>query len=146
VSRLPRVISPIRPLFLRDGIEVALVSIELWPNHLVVRLAALPNHVTDSRQRQHEAELEQWGDRLHAVGSRPPGEPGARLLSPLSVVVEDDTGTTYTPRSSSAGGTGSEWHGDWYFVADVPPTIERLTVRVTSPEGATTSVPVDLAP
>jgi hypothetical protein len=37
---LPQVVSPIRTLFARDGIQIALICVELWPNRLVVRLAA----------------------------------------------------------------------------------------------------------
>jgi hypothetical protein len=108
VATLPRVVSPIQRLFVRDGIEIALISVELWPNHLVVRLAALPGEVFDERLRQH-------GDA--------PGGHGTRVLLDLEIAVDDDAGTIYTPRSRNTGGSGSEWHGDWFFAADVPDAV-----------------------
>jgi hypothetical protein len=113
------VISPIRTLFTRDGIDVLLVSVELWPQHLVVRLATS-------------------GDRAEQLGDD--------LLAPLEVTVEDDVGTTYTARSAAIGGTGSEWHSDWFFAAAaVPDAVARLRVRVASPYGEAATVDVGLA-
>ena len=117
MPRLPRVISPIATLFTRDGIDVLLVSVELWPEHLVVRLAAS-------------------GPNAKELGSD--------LLAPLEVTIEDDVGTAFTARSSSIGGTGSEWHGDWFFAAAASDPVGRLTVRVDSPHGETAMV--DVAP
>jgi hypothetical protein len=118
VPRLPRVVSPIATLFTRDGIDVLLVSVELWPEHLVLRLAAS-------------------GDRAEELGSD--------LLAAVRVTVEDDAGTTHTPRTSQTGGTGSEWHGDWFFAAAVPDTVRRLTVRAGAPYGEVATVDVELA-
>ena len=141
MPRLPRVISPVATLFTRDGIDVLLVSVELWPEHLVVRLAGLPNEITRDRLRRHELEFEQWG---RTASGDPPEEPGTRLLAPLRIAVDDDAGTTYTPRSGNTGGSGSEWHGDWFFAAAVPDRVRRLTVRVDAPDGETAAVDVDL--
>ena len=142
MPRLPRVISPVATLFTRDGIDVLLVSLELWPQHVVVRLAGLPNEITDDRQRRYELELEQWG---RTAAGDPPEQPGTCLLAPLRVTVEDDARTAYTPRSGNTGGTGSEWHGDWFFAAAVPDTVRRLRVRVGTPHGEEAAVEVDLA-
>ena len=117
MPRFPRVVSPIATLFTRFGIDVVLVSIEVWPEHLVVRFAAS-------------------GDRAEKLGSD--------LLSPLEVAVEDDAGNTYSPRSSNTGGSGSEWHGDWFFAAAVPDSVRRLTVRVEAPYGKAAAVDVPL--
>jgi hypothetical protein len=148
VSHLPRVISPVRSLFTRDGIEVALVSVEIWPQHIVVRLAGLSNQASADQQRHYEAAFKQWVQLLANAGERgasdPPEQPGTRLLAPLEIAVEDDAGTTYEQRSSNTGGTGSEWHGDWFFVADDLASIERLTVTISSPEGDAATVALDL--
>jgi hypothetical protein len=141
VPRLPRVVSPVTTLFTRDGIEVALVSVELWPQHLVVRLAAIPNEITADRQRRYEMELERWGE---AASGDPPEQPGTRLLAALRLAVEDDVGTAYAPRSSNTGGTGSEWHGDWFFAAEVPESVGRLTIRVAVTDGKAATVDLDL--
>ena len=118
MPRFPRVVSPIATLFSREGIDVLLVSVELWPEHLVVRLAASGPHAQ---------------------------EVGHDLLAPLEVTVEDDVGTAFTVRSSSVGGTGSEWHGDWFFAAAVPDRVGRLTVRVDAPTAETATVDVEIA-
>jgi hypothetical protein len=118
VPRFPRVVSPIATLFRRDGIAILLVSVELWAEHLVVRLAAS-------------------GDRAEELGSD--------LLEVARVTVEDDGRTTYTPRTSQIGGTGSEWHGDWFFAAVVPDLVRRLTVRVDAPYGEAATVDIELA-
>ena len=118
MPRFPQVVSPIATLFTRDGIDVLLVSVEVWPDRVVVRLAAA-------------------GDRAEQLGSD--------LLAPLELAVEDDVGTTYTARSSNAGGSGSEWHGDWFFAAAVPHSVTRLTVRVDAPYGEAAPVDVELA-
>jgi hypothetical protein len=148
VPHLPRVVSPIQPLFERDGIQIALISIEVWQERLVVRLAALPSETTGDQQRRHEGDFERWGERLVAAGKEvagnPPEQPGTRLLAPLQLTVEDDAGTTYTARSANTGGTGSEWHGDWFFVGSAP-SVGRLTVRVSSPEGEAATVALDLS-
>jgi hypothetical protein len=118
VPRLPRVISPITTLFTHDGIDVVLVSVELWPEHLVVRLATS-------------------GHRAEQFGSD--------LLTPLRVMVDDDARSTYAPRSSNIGGTGSEWHGDWFFAGGVPESVRCLTVRVSPPDGEAASTDLPLA-
>jgi hypothetical protein len=117
VPRFPRVVSPIATLFTRDGIDVLLVSVEVWPEHVVVRFAAS-------------------GGRADELGSD--------LLAPLELTLEDDVGTVYRARSSNIGGTGSEWHGDWFFAAAVPDSVGRVTVRVASPDGDPAAVDVDL--
>ena len=116
MSRLPRVVSPVTTLFTRDGIDVALVSVELWPEHLVVRLAVVPPE------------------------SAVDFEAAERLLGGLQVEVEDDAGTAYRPRSAAIGGTGSEWHGDWFFAAEAPESVRRLTLRVAPPAGEAATV------
>ena len=137
---LPRVVSPVRPLFTRDDIDIALISVELWPDHVVVRLAALPNEITVERQRRYEVEFGALG-----LARDPPDQPGMQLLAPLEIAVEDDQGTRYDRRSSNTGGTGSEWHGDWFFAGEVPTSIARITVRVSSPDGETAAVALDLS-
>ena len=118
MPRLPRVISTIATLFTRDGIDVLLVSVELWPEHLVVRLAAS-------------------GGRAEQLASD--------LLAPLRISVEDDVRTRYAPRSASIGGSGSEWHGDWFFAGHAPEFARHLTVRVAAAPGETVTVELDLA-
>ena len=149
MASFPRVISPIRTLFTRDRIEIALISVELWPKHVVLRLAALPNEIADDRLRQHNAAFAQWGHLLvqagKGVAGDPPEQPGTRLLAPLDIALKDDAGTTYAPCSSNIGGSGSEWHGDWFFSGDVPASVRRLTVQVSSPEGEAATVVLDLA-
>ena len=43
---LPLVVSPLRTVLEREGVEVVLVSVEAWPDEVVVRARSLPSERT----------------------------------------------------------------------------------------------------
>jgi hypothetical protein len=125
VGRRPDVISPLAPLFRRDGIDIALVCVELWPQQTIVRLAAL---VEDPIGQE-----DTFAERLdaRATGGRRgpiPEEPGERLYRDVSLSLSDDLGNHYLPKSSAVGGTGRLFRGDWHFPRGVPLEANRLLV------------------
>jgi hypothetical protein len=126
------VISPIAPILRRAGVELALVSVELWPQETLVRLAAL---VDDSVAKDDAfgAALDAWA----AAGREgpPPSEPGESLFKDVSVSLTDDLGTEYRWKTSSIGGTGRLFRGDWHFPVAVPDTANRLVVEASDADG-----------
>jgi hypothetical protein len=140
MGRRPRVVSPIETLLQRQGVDVALVSVELWDEETIVRLAALPDHPR-AKDRAFHASLDRWA--AEGRRGRPPGEPGEPILD-VKVSLADDVGTIYPLRSSSVGGTGRLFRGDWYFVAGVPAEAISLVVHVVGDADQTASVTLDI--
>jgi hypothetical protein len=134
------VISPIATLFPRQGVDVALVSVELWDRETIVRLAALPRDPQAEDYAFH-ASLEQWASEGRQ--GPPPDEPGESILD-VRVSLRDDAGTTYPLRVRSVGGTGTLFRGDWYFTAGVPEDAASVVVHVEDDSEQTASVTVDL--
>src|SRR5689334_23737110 len=90
MATLPRVISPLAPLGERGGVELVLVSVEAWPDEVVVRMRGLPNDVTTRLAADFGESLEAW----HRAGGEgtPPQQP-AEWVFPLDVELKDDVGT-----------------------------------------------------
>lgn len=135
---LETVAAPAADLGCFQGVDVLLVSIELWSSKIVVRLAAQRDAVTASLDAEYAQALERWSvhtttlGRAHTDG--PPSEPGASLLHlPLSIV--DDRGASYEAGRRSAGGTGSEWQSEWAFTPGAAPEARWLHVRLETDEG-----------
>jgi hypothetical protein len=129
-ERLEAVLAPARALADVDGFTLLLVSVELWTNGPVLRLAGLRNASTDTLDAAHEAAMARWAAaRARDVGADPPELPGERLMR-LPLALADDAGTTYAPGSRSGGGTGSEWRAEWRFAPAVPAAATRLTVTL----------------
>lgn len=132
MGRRPAVISPLTPLFRRDGIDIALVSVELWPQQTIVRLAALVEDPV-GEEDTFGARLDAWteGDRRDPI----PEEPGEPLYRDVSLSLSDDLGTHYPPKLSAVGGTGRLFRGDWHFARAVPEEATRLVVAANEPGG-----------
>src|SRR5581483_3113198 len=132
MGRRPVVISPIAPLLRREGGEVALVSVELWPQQTIVRLAALVDEPV-AEEEAFGAALDAWakGGRREPL----PSEPGDSIYRQVSITVTDDLGTAYFPKSSAVGGTGRLFRGDWYFSVGVPQTAARLMIEALDAGG-----------
>ena len=132
MTRAPVVISPIAPILRRDGIDLALVSVELWPQETIVRLAALVEDPV-AKQDAFSAALDAW-----AAGGREgplPSEPGESVYKDVSISLTDDLGTEYRWKTSSVGGTGRLFRGDWHFPVAVPTTANRLIVEASDAHG-----------
>ena len=112
VSRRPVVLSPITPLLRREGVDVALVSVELWPAQTIVRLDALVDDPVGEETAFGDA-LDAWAEN----GRRAPvpDGPGDRFYQDVTISLADDVGTDYVWKSSVVGGTGRLFRGDWHF-------------------------------
>jgi hypothetical protein len=117
MATFPKVISPLAPLGERRGVELVLVSVEAWPDEVVVRMRGLPSDVTTQLDADFGEALEAW----HRAGSAgtPPQQP-AEWVFPLGVEVTDDVGTAHAPRSSARGGSGTMFRADYVFTPGPP--------------------------
>jgi hypothetical protein len=110
-----------------DGLELMLLSVELWTKSVFVHLAATETALTDRLTAEQKAELDRWAQ--DPTRSDLPEVPGA-MLGRMSLTVADDAGTDYRPSSSQAGGTGTEWRAMWQFEPGVPDSASRLTIAI----------------
>jgi hypothetical protein len=76
------VISPITPLLQRDGFDIALISVELWPSETIVRLAALVDDPAAEESALGGA-VDQWVDDGREGAF--PLDPGDRSYDPSTM-------------------------------------------------------------
>jgi len=122
MPRVLQVVTPMEHLYVRDGVEVALITAEIWSRGVIVRLAGLPSEETDRLEKSHADALNEWG-RARRDGrphdERPPEQPGEQLFD-VEITVSDDLGTSYELRVRSSGGSGRLMRADWTFEPDRP--------------------------
>jgi hypothetical protein len=138
VADLPKVVSPLASIGERDGVELVLVSVEAWPEEVVVRLRGRPSLLTRRMEDDFGEALERW--QREGRQGRPPDQPAERIFD-FDVRVNDELGTVYTLRSSARGGSGTMFQADWTFVPGPPDSARRLTVTV----GGGAETQIDLA-
>jgi hypothetical protein len=138
MPNLPKVVSPLASVGEREGVELILVSVEAWPDEVVVRMRGRPSPLTQRMEDDFGEALETWHREGREV--RPPDQPAERILG-FDLHVTDDLGTGYEVRSSARGGSGTMFHADWTFAPGPPDAARRLTVRIG--DGAETEI--DLA-
>jgi hypothetical protein len=127
-TSLPLVVSPLRTVLEREGVEVVLVSVEAWPDEVVVRARGLPSGRTAALEREFGEALEGWhrqGRNREAV----PAQPADRIFD-VEVSVADDAGTVYSPTASARGGSGTMFRADWVFVPGPPAAARSLVVCI----------------
>jgi len=113
-------------------VDIALVSVELWPRQTVVRLAALVDDPV-GEEDAFARSLDTW-----AAGGRRdpfPEEPGERFYREVTLSLSDDLGSEYRWKSSAVGGTGRLFRGEWYFGRGVPENATRLLVEARQASG-----------
>ena len=119
-------------LYVRDGVEVALITVELWSGAVIVRLAGLPSEQSERLEQSYISALDEWGravreGRPHE--DRPPDQPAERLFD-VELTLSDDLATSYESRSRSSGGSGQLLRADWTFEPGPPESISTLTIAV----------------
>ena len=138
MTGLPKVVSPLASVGEREGVELILVSVEAWPDEIVVRMRGRPSLLTERLEEEFATALETW----HRDGREGhiPEQPGERILG-FELHVADDVGTDYKLRSAARGGTGTMFRAEWTFAPGPPESAQRLAVRV----GESVEAEVDLA-
>jgi hypothetical protein len=129
MRQLPLVISPIQRLFEREGADIALITVEVWPSETIVRLAALVDDPA-AEESAYEAAVDQWVQDGRDERTFPP-DPGERRFQDVSLALSDDVGTLYRSDVRSAGGSGRYFRGEWHFPNAVPNEAQRLVVEAT---------------
>jgi hypothetical protein len=126
VAALPKVVSPLRSLGARAGVELVLVSVEAWPDEVMVRLRGVPSTTTERLEAEFERALEVW----HQAGREgvPPQQPAERIFP--DVRISDDVGTEYALRSSARGGSNTMFRADYVFVPGPPEPADALLVAI----------------
>ena len=110
---LPRAIAMNRLVgSVAPGIDVVLLSVEIWTDRIGIRLAGTGT-AADERQRQWNAETEQWASAGHA--GPPPADPSTALIDGLSVDLADAGGTVFRRVVASAGGEWTAWEACLVF-------------------------------
>jgi hypothetical protein len=127
-TSLPLVVSLLRTVLERDGVEVVLVSVEVWPDEVVVRARGLPNERTAVLERELGEALERWHRQGRDRDAAPP-QP-AECIFDFEVSVADDAGTVYSPTGSARGGSGTMFRAEWVFVPGPPDAARSLVVRL----------------
>jgi hypothetical protein len=115
-------------LYSREGVDVALISVEVWSAGVIVRLAGLPNERTEALDRYYHETLDAWAHAGRA-GS-PPKQPAEDVFD-IDLALSDDSGTSYTLRAASKGGSGRMFRAEWSFEPGPPESSRRLAVRVS---------------
>jgi hypothetical protein len=138
-----------------NGITVVFVSVERRttcrvpnPICLVLNVRCPPNEVTLGMDARYRADFEAWVPERTAARDRgergpdPPEYPDA-FLNDLPLALADDVGTVYgAPWRKSAGGSGTEWQGMWFFETVPPPEARSLTVSLDVPGGRPHTMPL----
>jgi hypothetical protein len=130
-TTLPVIANPLVRVSERAGVEVVLVTVEAWPEDVVVRFRALPSELAASLEAGYWTELEAWHSRGRREAGSAPTQPAERI--DFAVSLADDTGTTYAPVSSAVGGSGRMLSADWVFSPGPPWDAESFVVRVDEP-------------
>jgi|tagenome__1003787_1003787.scaffolds.fasta_scaffold20940939_5 hypothetical protein len=125
--RLPHVASPLVPVLQRDGVTVMLVSVEAWPDEIVVRMRGLPSEVTARLDTEFHEALEAW----HREGrtSPLPQQPADQIFD-IDILVSDDVGTLYAVRQAGRGGSSRMFRAEWTFQPGPPDSATRLAVSI----------------
>jgi hypothetical protein len=78
-------------LYSREGVDVALICVEVWSAGVIVRLAGLPNERTEALDRHYHETLDAWAHAGRA-GS-PPKQPAEDVFD-IDLALSDDSGTS----------------------------------------------------
>jgi hypothetical protein len=128
----PLVISPLRSVLVRDGVELVLVSIEVWSDEVVVRVRGLPSELTAALEREFGEALERW-DRQGRDKDALPAQPFERIFD-VDVSVGDDVGTVYRPTAAARGGSDRMFRAEWFFAPGPPELAQSLLVIIDGTE------------
>lgn len=127
----PRVLAPVHVMRPLDGLEVVVLSLELWPDKVVAHFEALEDAQTEQLIADHDRAVARWAKLPSADRGHFPEMPAERLAA-LSPQLSDDLGTAYLQRGLSYGGTGTDWRMACDFVPGVPGHARKLELCLTA--------------
>jgi hypothetical protein len=116
----------------REGFEIVLVSVELWSEEVVVRLAVPRDTRTQQLEAHYEQALDEWAKRRQQAADEPPPPQPGELLLDVDVQLHDDMGTAYRPRIAARGGSGRMFRGEWFFEPGPPTAATAMTVVLSA--------------
>jgi hypothetical protein len=137
--RLPRIVVPMTVLATLDGHDVTLLTVELWPDRVRLRMCVEQDEETDRLDATHDTDFEAWGNAVDRADREHPQMPGSAFFTRMRFALSDEEGTAYERRFGSTAGSGSEWLAEWVFFPAAPGTVDRLLVTAEGPWGARTS-------
>lgn len=130
---LPRIYVVLAELGVVEGVSMVVVSVELWPGQVVVRVAARPGAATDRFDAADAHEIAAWTQPMtpHQRALQPmPQSSDARLLGRALPRVTDDRGTAYQLRAGQVGTTDHRWRAEWIYAPEPP--VETLALPVSA--------------
>jgi hypothetical protein len=104
-----------------------LVSVEAWPDEIVVRMRGLPSEVTARLDAEFHEALEAWHREGRTSGV--PQQPADEMFD-FDITVSDDVGTVYAVQQAARGGTSRMFRAEWTFQPGPPDSASRLAVNV----------------
>jgi hypothetical protein len=140
----PAVIASGEVVLAWEGLQLGLLSVELWPDVLVVRAAGVAESVeAKEREERHRREHREWVagvGRAHRESRELPEGPLHPLDEPLSrlqLSVSDDVATSYRWTSNGRGGASWDFSGEWFFAPAPPAGAKELRVTFSIRDGPT---------
>jgi hypothetical protein len=149
VPAFPRVVAVGKVVLTYAGIQLGVLSVELWEHQVVVRLAGIP---VDDATKKREADFSKgdaawvraYAESGESAGPRPVHPLGADHSDGLRVLVTDMTATKY--RIVGGGGSGVGWDFTYAYrfepaVSEDTPSIS-ITFSVDGDQHASLDVPL----
>ena len=114
VSRLPWSCAPNRIVgTVGGGIEVVLLSVEIWQSRVVLQLGAYPDARTAALTACGDVQLAEW--KKAPTKSPPPQDPSIVLIQSMHIEAQRDLGDRYELAYCKAGGEDEQWASTWVF-------------------------------
>jgi hypothetical protein len=148
MAEFPKVVGAGEVALVYEGVQLGVLSVELWDDRVVVQTAGVPiDESSAQRERTFQESQFAWA-RAYAAS---PDDPPARPVHPLGADHEaltlglaDTNGTSY--RTTGAGGSGGGWEFTYAyrFEPPVPDGVAalRITFSIDGGPEATVEVPL----
>jgi hypothetical protein len=144
----PKVVAVGKTLLVHQGIQLGVLSVELWEPHVVVQIAGIPlDGSVEEREREFRDKEIAWMRPYSESPDNAPGRPdhpiGADHHS-LNVRLSDTISTAY--RCIGGGGSGAGWNFTFshQFAPPVPDDIAALSITFSIEGGTEASTEVAL--
>lgn len=117
------------PLGTVDGVTVAIVTAEVWYDHLAIRIAPVVDRPLESALSTWSREVAERRAQTHLQQrDEPPPHPVESILQRVLVDVTDSEGNLYRRISGLVGGTDTELRAEWHYHPVPGRTVRTLIV------------------